>query len=172
MALVVAGEQDAAASFRAFYAAEYADLARYAWRLTGDVDTANDIAQDAMGRTFARWRSVDEPRAYAFRIATNLARKAWRRRAEHALAVAHLAGELGTTVESPEGAAWVRDAVRAMPSRLRDVVLLHYFADLRVEDVAAATGRPVGTVKRQLAEARSTLAVALRDEITPTGAQR
>ena len=171
VALPVTLQDRAAASdaFRTFYAADYAAVARYAWRLVGDVEAAHDLAQEAMARTWSRWRSVDEPRAYAFRITTNLARKAWRRQADDALAVSSLgalAAVVGSHVDGPETGTAVRDAVRGMPRRLREVVLLHYFADLRVEDVATATGRPLGTVKRQLAEARSALALALADDET------
>jgi RNA polymerase sigma-70 factor (ECF subfamily) len=45
--------------------------------------------------------------------------------------------------------------------RLREVVLLHYYADLPVAEVAAAIHRPVGTVKRRLHEARALLTDAV-----------
>ncbi len=48
-----------------------------------------------------------------------------------------------------------------LPGHLRDVVLLHYYADLPVEEVARALRRPVGTVKRRLSDARGILAVTL-----------
>jgi RNA polymerase sigma-70 factor (ECF subfamily) len=57
--------------------------------------------------------------------------------------------------------------VRTLPERLRDVVLLHYFADLTVEDVATAVNRPAGSVKRQLSEARAALATALATSDAP-----
>jgi RNA polymerase sigma-70 factor (ECF subfamily) len=55
-------------------------------------------------------------------------------------------------------------AVRALPERLRVVVLLHYYADLPVADVAKALRRPVGSVKRQLNEARALLSHSLGDD--------
>jgi DNA-directed RNA polymerase specialized sigma24 family protein len=57
----------------------------------------------------------------------------------------------------------VPTAVSALPQRLRPVVPLHYYADLTVEDVASATRRPVGSVKRQLPEARALLAHQLQE---------
>jgi RNA polymerase sigma-70 factor (ECF subfamily) len=53
--------------------------------------------------------------------------------------------------------------VGRLPDRLRDVVLLHYYADLPVGEVATAVRRPPGTVKRQLSEARAVLAQDLED---------
>lgn len=150
--------------FRAFYASEYAGLARYLWRLLNDLDQAHDLAQEAMVRLYSRWKGVTEPRGYLYKVATNLVRRSWRKRADELIALgalSQLALVVGAAVEGPEVAHVVRDAVRTLPTRLRDVVLLHYFADLSVDDVAAATGRPSGSVKRQLSEARTALAKAL-----------
>ncbi|MDQ1688706.1 MAG: hypothetical protein QOK42_1681 [Frankiaceae bacterium] len=161
--------------FRAFYTQEYSGLARYLWRMVDDAELAHDLAQESMVRLFARWRGVSEPRGYLYKVATNLVRKAWRRRADEVIAVAglaQLARVVGASVDGPEIATVVRDAVRSLPPRLRDVVLLHYFADLTVQDVAAATSRPAGSVKRQLSEARVVLAAALADAPrTPGGSQ-
>ncbi|HVB27040.1 MAG TPA: RNA polymerase sigma factor [Mycobacteriales bacterium] len=150
--------------FRSFYAAEFAALAGYCWSLVSDTEHAHDLAQEAFTRLLARWRHVEEPRAYVYNIATNLARKAWRGRARNADTLAVLAQDrsLAAGLElAPETAFAVRAAVDGLPRRLRQVVLLHYFADLSVADVAAAVRRPSGTVKRQLSEARALLAVAL-----------
>lgn len=150
--------------FRAFYLSEYSGLARYLWRLLDDVEHAHDLAQESMVRLYSRWRSVTEPRGYLYKVATNLVRRAWRKRANELVAVGaltQLALVVGGSIEGPETGHMVRDAVRALPVRLREVVLLHYFADLSVTDVAAATNRPAGSVKRQLSEARVALARAL-----------
>ena len=158
--------------FRAFYSREYSALTRYLWRLLDDAELAHDLAQESMVRLYARWRGIDEPRGYLYKVATNLVRRAWRKRADEVVAVAglaQLAQVLGAAVEGPEIASAVRDAVRSLPSRLRDVVLRHYFADLTVEDVAVATKRPAGSVKRQLSEARVALAAALADAPNTSG---
>jgi RNA polymerase sigma-70 factor (ECF subfamily) len=148
--------------FRALYAAEYPAVASYCWSLTRDADLAHDLAQEAFTRLFARWIGVRDPRAYVFRIATNLVRRSWRNRARQADLVGELAAELPTQAGPPDvESTGIRSAVQTLPSRLRDVVLLHYFADLSVLEVAAALNRPSGTVKRQLSEARSLLAGAL-----------
>ena len=59
---------------------------------------------------------------------------------------------------------WLGDVVRRLPDRVREPVVLHYYADLSVEAVAIALRRPVGTVKRQLSEARELLAQMLRED--------
>jgi RNA polymerase sigma-70 factor (ECF subfamily) len=157
----VRGRTEAAAAreeaFRGFYAVEYPPLARYCFKLVADRELAHDLAQEAFTRMVGRWSKVDEPRAYLYGVATNLCRRAWKKRAQDVVAVGRLAAEPPAEVASPDGAVVLRAAVDAMPPRLRDVLLLHYYADLSVADISAAVGRPAGTVKRQLSEARALL---------------
>jgi RNA polymerase sigma-70 factor (ECF subfamily) len=65
------------------------------------------------------------------------------------------------TVPAPD--ATTLDAVRRLSAPLRDVVLLHYYADLPIHEVARVLRRPVGTVKRRLFDARAALAAALEE---------
>lgn len=145
--------------FRALYRDEYPKVAGYAFRLTRDTELAHDVAQEAFTRLLSRWVGVREPRAYVFHVATNLARDAWkaRVRAERLATDAALA----PTETEPAPDRSVLDAIARLPRRHREVVLLHYYADLAVPDVASAVGRPPGTVKRQLSEARAHLADSL-----------
>jgi len=139
------------------YAAEYAPLAGYCWRLTHNAELAADLAQESFTRLFARWISVREPRAYVYHVATNLVRRQWRLQAQSTT------GPLpdSADVVAADDGLDVRLAIERLPRRLRDVVLLHYYADLSVNDVAEAVQRPAGTVKRQLSEARQLLATRL-----------
>jgi RNA polymerase sigma-70 factor (ECF subfamily) len=147
--------------FRALYAAEYAAVAGYCWTLTHDRELAHDLAQEAFTRLLTRWVKVDDPGAYVFRIATNLIRRNWRSRSRHDSAVLQLAREPAFADPDQADITGVRSAVLALPRRLRDVVMLHYFADMSVAEVASALHRPDGTIKRQLSEARALLAGAL-----------
>ena len=63
----------------------------------------------------------------------------------------------GATARRPSKAptGWLGDVLKALPERLREPVVLHYYADLTVDDVGRALGRPSGTIKRQLSDARS-----------------
>jgi RNA polymerase sigma-70 factor, ECF subfamily len=144
-------------AFLDLYGAEYAPLASYCWRLTRNAEVAADLAQEAFTRLFARWISVREPRAYLYHVATNLIRRQWRQQTHDSLAPAHEP----TDPSRPDDGLDVRLAVERLPRRLRDVVLLHYYADLSVAAVADVMQRPAGTVKRQLSEARQRLAAGL-----------
>ena len=145
--------------FEAFYDDVYPDLAGYCWTLVHDRELAQDIAQEAFMRLFARWVRVREPRPYLFHVATNLARDAWKARMRSRETYRRLASQPRDDVDGGDltGPFAVQWAVESLPARYREVVLLHYFADLTVDDVAAAVRRPPGTVKRQLSEARALL---------------
>lgn len=114
-----------------------------------------------MARVYARWLLLREPRHFAFRVVTNLAKDAWRRSATQAGALGLLTASAADSTPPDDGG--LLDAVRRLPPGLRDVVLLHYYADLPVATVAAVLRRPVGTVKSRLHDARALLATTLRD---------
>ena len=147
-------------AFRSLYEREYAGVATYAWQLLRDRQLADEVAQEAFTRLFSKWITVQEPRRYLYRITTNLIKDAWKQK----LRQRELLNQMESDVHSPEppadlaAAVAVRDAVESLPVRLRPIVLLHYYADLSVADIALALNRPAGTVKRQLSEARDVLA--------------
>jgi RNA polymerase sigma factor (sigma-70 family) len=143
-------------AFVAFYTATFPQLAGYVRGLVGEEQTARDLAQEALVRTYARWLKVQAPKPYAYLVATNLVRAEWRRRSRQAVAAPD-------PVADHEDALSVRDLVDRLPAKLRRAVLLHYFADLSVEQVARLVRRPTGTVKRHLHEARRLLLDALED---------
>jgi DNA-directed RNA polymerase specialized sigma24 family protein len=145
--------------FAGFYTETFGDLAGYGWHLTGDPHVGDELAQEALTRVCARWGLLREPRPYAYRVVTNLARDRWRSTGRERAALAALT--VPSDVPAPDTATL--DAVRRLPEHLRDVVLLHYYADLPVEEVARALHRPTGTVKRRLSDARTALAVSLED---------
>jgi RNA polymerase sigma-70 factor, ECF subfamily len=159
-------------SFDEFYAGTAARIVRHAYALTGDLDDARDIAQETFARAWQRWSSVstcDSPEAWVRRVATNLAVSRWRHirtarllAGRDAVAAAH-APEISTdTVALVAG-------LRTLPQRQRTVLVLHYLADLPVQQIAAELGCPVGSVKVWLSRGRTALAAAVRaDDANPT----
>lgn len=142
-------------AFAALYAEHFGRLSGYALSLVGDRVVATDVAQEAFTRLFSRWGRVRDPRAWLYFVATNLATDHWRSNQRDR----SLTQALGPMVaERDEGHdPWLRDLVDRLPPRLRDPVLLHYYADLPLEEVARLLHRPLGTVKRRLHEARGAL---------------
>jgi RNA polymerase sigma-70 factor (ECF subfamily) len=148
------------ADFIAFYVEHFPAIVRYALRLTGDPDVARDVAQEALTRTFTRWLGVRNKEGYVYLVTTNIARDRWTRLRRERVALRRLGATPPTSAAHDMS---VRDAVERLPRRLRDAVVLHYFADLSVEQVAAVLNRPTGTVKQRLHAARRALAETLGD---------
>ena len=142
--------------FARLYTEHFGRLSGYALSLVGDPGVATDVAQEAFTRLYARWGRVRDPRAWVFFVATNLATDHWRR-AQRDRALGSALRDV-TPGEDPAHDPWLRDLVDRLPAPLRQAVLLHYYADLPVEEVARLVHRPVGTVKRRLHDARRLLA--------------
>ena len=64
---------------------------------------------------------------------------------------------IGPTAETQDADDEVANAIRALSPPLREVVVLRYFADKTVEEIAVALDIPVGTVKSRLHHAREAL---------------
>lgn len=154
------GACDDARSFDAFYAATIGPLGGYAYQLVGDPELAADVVQEAYTRLLTRWVRIRTPRAYVFHVVTNLARDAWSERQRRDALVKGIVDARPAFVVAPRDVC-VWDAIERLPRRYREVVLLYYYADLPLPEVAAAVRRPAGTVKRLLSESRDVLAKTL-----------
>ena len=143
--------------------AQYPRLAGWCAAVLGDEDLASDIAMEAFVRVLSRWRRLEEPRPYLYATAMNLMRDHWRATAREAGLVKRLRDD-GVEDRARVRDHWLVDLTHRLPERLRGPVLLFYGADLSVEEVASALHRPIGTVKRQLADARARLLVMLEEE--------
>ena len=138
-------------AFERLCRAEYAAVVRTAWLVTGDREEAADIAQETFIRAYERWRQVSalvRPGGWLQRVAANLA-ISWRRRQRvRSDARRRLADQSAGSV--PESESPDDDLLRALdlltPAQ-RAVIVLRYFADQSVDDVARALGKRPGTVR-------------------------
>lgn len=143
------------------WVAHYGPLAGWCQALVGDPEVAHDIAAESFARLLGRLVGVRDPRAYLYVTTTRLVADHWRARARDSkLGDRIVLHERGRDVPDT---AWLRDLVERLPERLRAPVLLHYYADMSVADIATALHRPVGTVKRLLAEGRGLLLARIED---------
>lgn len=116
---------------------------------SGDPGVGEDLTQETLVRVWERWDHVsrlDSPDAWAFRVGFNLATSRFRRLGAERRARARL-GASDVVLPDDTFAIAVRDAVAALPPRQRSIVVLRYFADLPVAEVAAVVGCAPGTVK-------------------------
>lgn len=149
----------------ALFDAHYAGLCRLATLLLDDPGQAEEAVQEAFLRTFAGWRRIRHPEhahAYLRAAVVNQCRSRGRRRStedrgNRAVWAGVRDGVGPSDVERAGDVLVVLDAVRALPARQREAVVLRYYADLTEAEVARALGCSVGTVKSQLSKARATL---------------
>jgi RNA polymerase sigma-70 factor (ECF subfamily) len=142
----------------------YPRLAGWVRRLVDDDDTAHEIAAEAFTRLLARWSSLENPQSYLYMIATNLVRDHWRRTGRERRALrAVSAASPGDPVLHPAQDVDVRALIQSLPDRLRQPFLLYHYGGFPIRDVATMLGRPEGTVKADLHQARSRLRAALAD---------
>jgi len=158
----------ATADFDAFYAATAPSLVRQVHAFTGDLAEAQDCVQEAYARAWQRWSKVggyDVPAAWVRQVACRLATSRFRRamRGRALLEPPAVVPEL-----DPSRVALVA-ALRQIPEAQRLAIVLHHVAGLSVEEVAAETGAPTGTVKARLSRGRAALAVLLSTEEAPRG---
>jgi RNA polymerase sigma factor (sigma-70 family) len=140
-------------------------LLRYAYLLCGSRDDAADLVQDALVRTFGRLRgdfSLAAAEAYVRRTILNGFLDGTRRTTKWR-SVQHLAvREEDGGAQSPDERLDLEGGLRHLTPRERACVVLRYWEDLKVDDIADRLGISPGAVKRYLSDALGKLAVTLR----------
>jgi RNA polymerase sigma-70 factor, ECF subfamily len=158
-----------AAKFEEFYGASAMRIVRHCYALTGNLPDAQDIAQEAFARAWQRWASVrdcDSPEAWVRHVATNLATSRWRRDRTARAAAPELARQQSVPEISSNTVALVA-GLRTLPERQRLVLVLHYLADLPVDQIAADLRCPAGSVKAWLSRGRAALAAVMAEPVVP-----
>jgi RNA polymerase sigma-70 factor (sigma-E family) len=145
--------RDADDALTALYSEHYRSLVRLAALLLDDVGQCEEVVQDAYIRVHAAWgRLADRDKALAYlrQTVVNLARSTLRRRL---VALKHAPKPMPDAASAEEGAyarverAAVVAALRELPRRQREAVVLRYYADLSEADAASVMGCSVGSVK-------------------------
>jgi RNA polymerase sigma-70 factor (sigma-E family) len=158
----------------ALFSAHYRGLVRLAVLLLHDESAAEDVVQDAYVALHRRWwrlRDADKALAYLRTSVVNGARSALRHRgvADRYVAARRVADE--PTVASAESGALallrhreVLEAVRRLPARQREAIVLRYYGELSEAEIADAMGVSKGSVKshasRGMAALRGSLELA------------
>jgi RNA polymerase sigma-70 factor (ECF subfamily) len=147
------------------YRSSYGQLVRFLHRQVWDEERARDLAQEAFSRALEH--QPENPRAWVFRIAANLARDEARmviRRKRH-LTLLNVDAEAqpdsspspADELEAREEMEMVRRALDDLSDRDREVLLL-WDAGLNYTDIAAQTGLAAGAIGTTLSRARRRLA--------------
>ena len=157
-------DQGSARSFEELFAATYGRLVGLLFAFLHDRAQAEDVVQDALASAWLRWRVLrgyHDPEAWVRMVAFRRAIDHHRRSARQRRALVRL----GPPPSLPPVDAQHLDLVRALrrlPLAQREVLVLHYVAELAVDRVASELRLPVGTVKSRLARGRTALAHQLQ----------
>ena len=156
------------AEFAEFFAASWGPCLRAVAAVTGDMTLAEDQLAEAFARAWACWPKVSHhpaPRAWVVRTALNAGASAWHRRSRETALTSHdiaAADSQGTGLDSA-----VLTALRHLPARQREVIVLRVFLDLDIDTTARQLGIAPGTVRAHLSRAMT----ALRHELDPATAR-
>lgn len=155
--------------FAEFYRRSADECLRAVLVSVGDLDTAQDLVNEAFARAWASWRTVSRhpaPRAWVVRTALNTHISRWRRRRREisvpdpaTVADPPAAGGAGGGRIDPR----IMAALMRLPARQRQVVALRLILDLDTGRTAEALGIAPGTVMAHLGRALA----ALREDLVP-----
>jgi len=154
--------------FAQLYEHSFRKLVLATYAMTSDLGEAEEITQEAFAIAYGRQgrlAAADSPEAWVRTVALNLARRRLRRRTMLDRLLRPHRAEPQPPADTTSEHLDLHEAIRTLPAEQRAVVVLHYLADLPVDDIASIVDCPVGTVKSRLSRARAALATQLRTEV-------
>ena len=147
---------DAAASFEAFYRDKREHLARSLVMTLGSRDLGLEATDEAFTRAYQHWDKVktyDNPTGWVYRVGLNWARTKLRR-SKREIPSIYLETAVEHFVEVEPG---LDAAMAKLPEKHRSVVVLRYYMDWSLEEIATSLRIPKGTVKSRLHRAIANL---------------
>ncbi len=158
-------EAGSVADYSSFYRAEFRPVARTVYLIVHDQQRAEDITQEAFLQLLRHWRKVsryERPGAWVRRVAIRLATRHVRR---ERMRTSLEADRVPPPVGSPVDIDLMR-AIAQLPPQHRAAVVLFYFEDRPVAEIADLMQCPPSSAKVWLHRARQRLAEILREEVT------
>ena len=157
--------------FTQTYAAHHAEALRLAYLLCGDRFRAEDAVAEAFVKVYRQMRrgGVEQPRAYLRRAVVNEINSRFRRLAVERREAAKRSGDARGLRGADEQIAdtdQIFAALRHLPARQRQVVVLRFYEDLLEKDIADLMGISVGTVKSTLHRGLERLREFVGEEVT------
>lgn len=148
--------------FRAFCEGARGRLVGALSLYTGDTHLGEELAQEALVKACLRWSAIqhmDDPVAWVWRVAMNLAKSHFRRSIAERRAKEKWGGEYArsATIHDETDGDYVRQAVSTLKSRQRTALILRYYVGFSVKETAKLMGCPEGTVKTLVSRALRTL---------------
>lgn len=151
--------------FADFFSTRFEGARRIAFAMCGNWPDAEEIAQTAFVRMYARWAKVrfETVDAYLRTVLTRVFLDTKRRGRAREQVVAELPDTIVPGDAGPAERMALRQALLAVSPRQRAVLVLRFVADLSVEQVAETLGCATGTVKSQTARGLAALRAAYQE---------
>ncbi len=149
--------------------AHYVSLYRYAYRLSGSREEAEDLTQDTFCQAqmkFYQLRDPNKAKSWLFSILRNNYLHRRRTNKQEPVLSLEWVGELAEPSDNsmPEvDSDQLQNALNALPEVYRTPIILYYFSEFSYRDIAEQMDLPIGTVMSRLARARA----HLRSQLTP-----
>jgi RNA polymerase sigma-70 factor (ECF subfamily) len=162
-------DHDDQQAFQALVERYQVGLINHLYRIVGDQETAEDLAQEAFVRSYRKLHKYNPQYAYStwlYRIGTNLAFSHLRKKSTVPLEEPEMFASdqnLHQEAETSELRANVRSKVEKLPENYKRVVAMYYWHGMSYEEMAAATNVPVGTIKTWMFRAKAKLKEDLKD---------
>lgn len=144
------GATDRDAALAELHRTHYAELVRLACLLLDERDAGEEVVQDAFVRVYHAWERVEQPLPYLRATVLNLSRSRMRRRL---VARRHAEPEARPAASAEEEHVVLMEhqevlrALRGLPRRQRECLVLRYYLDLSEVEIASTLGISVGSVK-------------------------
>ena len=154
-------------TFEEFFRERYGEVVRSMRLMVGDHARAEELTQEAFARACRHWRRVralDRPVAWVYVVATNEARRGWRREQREASSMSTTDAGAADSIGPIATALDVRAALAQLTDRQRAAVVLRYVADLPIAEIAEVMGCAPGTVKATLHQALAHLRIELETD--------
>lgn len=171
----IAGISDADAALGDLYTTHYSALVGLARVLLRDHDAAEEVVQEAFIRVRASWRGIRDPDRAAAYVRSAVLNQARSRLRRAAVAATHAAAPTAAGFPSPdvddpadralaadERERWLQ-AIRSLPTRQRDCVVLRYYLDLSEAEMAQTLRISTGSIKTHLSRGLAALAIRVED---------
>ncbi len=145
-------------------------LRRTAYLLCGSWATGDDLVQESLAKVYVAWPRISSPRAVESYTRTTMLRtylnhrRKWGREVTLAAVPDH-----GTDDRDTALTVTLSALLRELPSKQRAVLVLRFYQDLSVPQIATELGIPEGTVKSQLSRGLATMRTRLGDRSDETG---
>jgi RNA polymerase sigma-70 factor, ECF subfamily len=140
-------------------------LTGQAYLLTGDLAEAHDLAQETLCRAWRQWdrlQTYEQPAAWARKVLSNLVIGRWRKNARGRRLIRPDGTDRSSdAIEQLASHLDVLQALKSLPQKQRQAIVLRDFAGLSVTELAVEMSVPVGTVKSWLSRGHAAVAARL-----------